>query len=139
MVSGVFDKEDFNVYKKVSDFIKRNSDGEAGAINIFIGEVKKKGRRGGVKALYLEAYKEVANKAIREICYELKKKYSLIDIEIGHGLGEYEVGEPIVYVAIAARSRREMFSAMEEAIEMYKKIPPIFKKEIYEDGSSEWI
>ncbi len=139
MASGVFDKKEFNVYKRISEFIERNSGGDAGAINIFIGEVKKKGRRERVKALYLEAYKEVANKAIEEICDKLRKKYGLVDIEIGHGLGEYEVGEAIVYVAIAATSRKEMFPAMKEAIEMYKKIPPIFKKEIYEDGSSEWI
>ena len=135
----MFDKEEFDIHSRIIKFIERNAGGEAGAINIFIGKVKKKGRKGKVKSLYLEAYKDAADIEIKRICEELRKKYDLVDIEIGHGIGEYGVGESMVYVAIASRSRKQMYKAMEDAIEMYKSRPPIFKKEIYLDGSSEWV
>jgi molybdopterin synthase catalytic subunit len=139
MVRGVFNKGDITISDEIRKFIERNSDGRAGAINIFIGKVKEKGRKGKVRSLYLEAYIDGANLEIENICNELKEKYNLVDIDIGHGLGEFYVGEEIVYVAIASKSREEMYKAMREAVKMYKTRPPIFKKEIYTDGSSEWI
>lgn len=139
MVSRIVHKEEWDVTRFLTDFIRRNSDGASGAINIFIGHVKKRGRKGMVRSLYLEAYEDVASEELVRISSEIRDKYSLNDIEICHAIGEFGVGEPIVYVAIAAPSRKNIYDAMREAIEGYKKRPPIFKKEIYVDGSSEWI
>ena len=135
----IYSKNEFDVEKLISQFIKRNNNGESGAIYFFIGSVKKKGRRGTVEKLFLEAYVEAADEELRNICREIKKEYSLNDVEIGHAVGEFNVGEPIVYVAIAASSRENIYEAMKKAIELYKTRPPIFKKEIYTSKMEEWI
>lgn len=132
-------KEEFKINELINRFLNRNGDGESGAIYLFIGTVKKKGRRGIVDRLYLEAYKEAANKELEDICKEVKEKYMLNDVEIGHATGMFKTGEPIVYVGIAALSRGKMYEAMKESIELYKSRPPIFKKEIYIDKREEWI
>ena len=139
MASGIVHKRDWVPSELIRRFIERNSDGRSGAINIFIGHVKRSGVKGDVKALYLEAYEEVASEELRRIADEVRERYGLNDVEICHAVGEFGVGEPIVYVAIAAPSRKNMYEAMKAAIEGYKTRPPIFKKEIYSDGSSEWI
>jgi len=139
MPSEIVHEDKWDVLKFIGDFILRNSDGASGAINIFVGHVKGEGRRGKVKSLYLEAYEEAATAELVKISEEVRAKYDLNDVEIRHAVGEFSVGEPIVYVAIAAKSRKNMYDAMREAIEGYKTRPPIFKKEIYVDGSSEWI
>ena len=139
MVSGIVRKDDWDIKRLIMDFIDRNSDGSCGALNIFIGHVKRMGRKGAVKTLYLEAYEDVASEELRKISDEIREKYGLKDVEICHAVGEFGVGEPIVYVALAAPGRKNMYEAMKEAIEGYKSRPPIFKKEIYLDGSSKWI
>ncbi len=135
----IYSKVEFNVGKLIDQFIKRNGNGDSGAIYFFIGTVKKKGKKGTVDKLFLEAYVEVADEELRNICRDIKEEYSLNDIEIGHAVGEFNVGEPIVYVAIAASSRRNMYKAMRKTIELYKSRPPIFKKEIYTNNMEEWI
>ena len=139
MVSEVVDKEEWDLNRFLAEFISRNSDGRSGAINIFVGIVKEGGSEGRVANLYLEAYKDVATEELQKISNEVRDKYGLNEVEIKHAIGMFEVGEPIVYVAIAAPSRRNMYDAMREAIEGYKSRPPIFKKEIYVNGSSKWV
>lgn len=135
----IYSRNEFDINKLIDRFLKRNSKGDSGAIYFFIGTVKKRGKRSVVDKLFLEAYSEVADKELDNICKEIKEKYMLNDMEIGHAVGEFNVGEPIVYVALAASSRKNIYEAMKEAIELYKSRPPIFKKEIYTDGKEEWI
>jgi len=135
----IYSREEFNLRELISRFIDRNSDGNSGAIIIFIGKVKAGGRGGQVDRLCLEAYEEAANMELEEICREVRDKYGLNDVEIGHAVGEFRVGEDIVYVAIAARSRDKIYDALRDAIKGYKSRPPIFKREVYVDGSYKWI
>ena len=60
-------------------------------------------------------------------------------VRIYHLMGEFMVGEPLVFVVVGGRTRRNVFSALQEAVERYKREPALFKKEVYVDGSHEWI
>ena len=53
-------------------------------------------------------------------------------------LGEFNVGDDLVYVAVAGSHRTEVFTVLREAVERYKSEAPIFKKEhvIDEKGSA---
>jgi molybdopterin synthase catalytic subunit len=44
-------------------------------------------------------------------------------------LGEFTVGEDLVYVLVAGSHRQNIFPVLEEAVERYKNQAPIFKKE----------
>jgi molybdopterin synthase catalytic subunit len=106
------------------DFVK------AGAVAIFIGVVRGENLRGEkVQKLTLEAYEEKANEVLAKICDDLKKKPGIVDVQIHHLLGEFDVGEDIVYVLVAGEHRKNVFPVLEEAVERYKKEAPIFKKE----------
>lgn len=139
MRSGTYPKEEFRVEDFLIEFLKRNSTGEVGAIFVFIGKVKREGKKGRVSKLFLEAYVEQANEELTKICEELRGRYGVRDVEIAHGLGGYEPGESIVYVAISSKGRGEGLECLREAIELYKSRPAIFKKEIYENGAEEWV
>jgi len=52
-------------------------------------------------------------------------------------LGEFDVGEDLVYVVIAGSHRNDVFPVLEEAVERYKKEAPIFKKEQIVTGKGE--
>ncbi len=53
----------------------------------------------------------------------------IVDVQIHHLLGEFSVGEDLVYVLVAGSHREYIFPVLEEAVERYKKEAPIFKKE----------
>jgi molybdopterin synthase catalytic subunit len=103
---------------------------KAGAIAMFVGVVRGVTmNRERVEKLELEAYEEKANEVLTSICDDLKKTTGITDVQIHHLLGEFNVGEDIVYVLVAGSHRRNVFSVLREAVERYKKEAPIFKKE----------
>jgi molybdopterin synthase catalytic subunit len=117
--------------KNKTDFQK------AGAIALFIGLVRGETLKGDkVQKLELEAYEEKANEILASICNDLKKKKGIVDVQIHHLLGEFSVGEDLVYVLVAGAHRRNVFPVLEEAVERYKKEAPIFKKEYITDEKS---
>lgn len=103
---------------------------KAGALATFIGVVRGKAPDGrNVEKLELEAYEEEANRILGEICEELKKREGIVDVQIHHFVGEFEVGEDIVYVVVAGAHRENVFGVLREAVERYKHEAPVFKKE----------
>ncbi|MFP3985745.1 MAG: molybdenum cofactor biosynthesis protein MoaE [Candidatus Bathyarchaeia archaeon] len=103
---------------------------EAGAVALFVGVVRgetEKKRR--VEKLKLDAYEEKANEVLENICSDLSRRVGIVDVQIHHLLGEFEVGEELVYVLVAGTHRSEVFPVLREAVERYKKEVPIFKKE----------
>ena len=64
-----------------------------------------------------------------EICKQLKEKEGIVDVLMHHKTGIIPAGEDIVYIAVAAGHREELFQVLREAIERLKEQVPIWKKE----------
>ena len=117
---------------------------KAGALAMFIGVVRGETIGGEtVKKLELEAYEKKANEVLGNICKELREREGVIDVQVHHFVGEFGVGEDLVYVVVAGAHRQNVFPVLEEAVERYKKEATIFKKEyvIAETGATEsyWV
>jgi len=117
---------------------------EAGAIALFIGVVRGKTSKGDkVQKLEVEAYEEKANEVLADLCNDLKRREGIVDVQIHHLVGEFSVGEDLVYVLVAGSHRKNVFPILEEAVDRYKKEAPVFKKEyvINEKGekSAYWV
>ncbi len=142
--AGVHEKGSFTVQDAI-DNIKRDPDyHKAGAIGLFIGVVRGDTCEGQkVKKLHLEAYEEKAEQVLGKICDDLTKKPGIVNVQIHHLLGEFNVGDDLVYVAVAGSHRTEVFTVLREAVERYKSEAPIFKKErvVDEKGSADeyWV
>jgi molybdopterin synthase catalytic subunit len=107
---------------------------KVGAVAFFIGTVRGESLQGEiVKALELEAYDEKADETLENICKDLKTRKGIVDVQIHHFTGKFNLGEDIVYVLVAGGHRKDVFSVLEEAVERYKKEAPIFKKEYVKD------
>jgi len=128
--AGVHEKGTLSVSKLLSN-IKKNSNFEkAGAIALFIGIARGETLEGEkVQKLTLEAYEEKANEVLAKICDDLSQKPGIVDVQIHHLLGEFNIGEDLVYVSVAGSHRTDVFPVLREAVERYKKEAPIFKKE----------
>ena len=128
--AGVHEKTTFNL-QNVIDAIKKNENYEkTGAIGLFIGVARGEDNEGQkVQKLTLEAYEEKANEVLEGICDDLQKKPGIVDVQIHHLLGDFNVGDELVYVSVAGSHRPEVFSVLREAVERYKHEAPVFKKE----------
>lgn len=128
--AGVHEKGSFNL-QNLRDSISKNVDfAKTGAIALFIGVTRGENNEGQkVQKLTLEAYEEKANEVLESICDELNQKPGIVEVQIHHLLGEFNVGEDLVYVSVAGSHRPEVFSVLREAVERYKHEVPVFKKE----------
>jgi molybdopterin synthase catalytic subunit len=142
--AGVHEKGTFSVLDLLNNAKKDDGYEKAGAIALFIGVVRGENLEGEtVQKLTLEAYEEKANEVLAKICEELSKKKGIVDVQIHHLLGEFNVGEDIVYVSVAGSYRTDVFPVLREAVERYKTEVPVFKKEtiIDEKGTADeyWV
>jgi molybdopterin synthase catalytic subunit len=128
--AGVHEKGSFSLADLIESTKKQTGFEKAGAIGMFIGVVRGTTSGGKVQRLELQAYEEKADEVLTNICNDLKKKPGIIDVQIHHLLGDFEVGEDLVYVSVAGGHRQQIFPVLEEAVERYKKEAPIFKKEL---------
>lgn len=118
--------------------IARLADPGNGAVVTFVGVVRD--NTDGRRVLYLEyeAYPEMAEQTLRQIGTEVQERWTSIrQVAIVHRVGRLEIGEASVVIALSAAHRPEMFDALRYAIDRLKEIVPIWKKEVWSDGS-EW-
>ncbi|MGW8956928.1 molybdenum cofactor biosynthesis protein MoaE [Paenibacillus sp. NPDC055715] len=111
---------------------------EAGAVTVFTGHVREWTQ--GVRTLYLayEAYVPMAKKKLAEIGHEIEQKWEGTRVAIAHRIGELQIGDIAVVIAVSSPHRSDAYEANEYAIERIKEMVPIWKQEIWEDGT-QWI
>jgi molybdopterin synthase catalytic subunit len=142
--AGVHEKETFTL-QDVMNNIKTDPDyHKAGAIVLFIGIVRGETLNSQrVEKLSIEAYEEKANQVLTQIRNDLMKKHGIVNVQIHHLLGEFQIGDDLVYVAVAGAHRTDVFPVLREAVERYKTEVPVFKKEyiIDEQGATSgyWV
>jgi molybdopterin synthase catalytic subunit len=141
---GIHKKGDFSFSELLKSVKERSDFNRAGAIATFIGVVRGVTFGGEkVEGLELQAYEEEANKVLGSICEELKNRDGVVDVQIHHFIGEFSVGEDLVYVLVAGAHRQNVFGILQEAVERYKNEAPVFKKEhvVDETGAKDsyWV
>jgi molybdopterin synthase catalytic subunit len=128
--AGVHEKGTLSVSDLLNNIKKNDNFEKAGAIALFIGVARGETLKDEkVQKLTLEAYEEKANEVLAKICDDLSHKPGIVDVQIHHLLGEFNVGEDLVYVSVAGSHRTDVFPVLREAVERYKSEAPIFKKE----------
>jgi molybdopterin synthase catalytic subunit len=90
-------------------------------------------------ALDYEAYPEMAEKKMAEIEEETRNRWPVGDMMIVHRLGHLGIGEVSVAVAVSCPHRAQAFEACRYAIDRLKELVPIWKKENWADGTTEWV
>jgi molybdopterin synthase catalytic subunit len=110
----------------------------SGAIASFFGVVRGYARGRQVEHLEYDAYPEMAVAKMRQIGEEIRARWPVDRVAIAHRVGRLAVGEASVAIAVASPHRQEALQACAYAIERLKEVVPIWKKEVWSDGS-EWI
>ena len=108
-----------------------------GGVVTFTGDVRGETRGRAVLRLEYEAYPAMAERKLREIGERVAREHGA-EVAIVHRVGQLAPGEAAVVIACAAPHRTPAFRACEAAIEALKREVPIWKREVYRDGS-EWV
>lgn len=114
-------------------------DPAAGAEVTFDGRVRNHNDGHVVTRLEYQAYPALALNAGKRILEEEGGRYGLIRAMAVHRTGPLEIGESAVWVGVASAHRGAAFDAARAIMERLKYELPIWKKETYQDGSSEWV
>ena len=81
----------------------------------------------------------MATEVLREIALEASIPLGTDRIAVAHRFGELKIGEISVGIAVSSPHRAEAYEASRFVIEEIKKRLPVWKKEHYVDGVSEWV
>ena len=109
-----------------------------GALCLFVGVVRNENRGRSVVRLEYQAYEEMALPLMQQIARETRERFPVTAVRLVHRLGSLAIGEASVAVAVASPHRAEAFAACRFAIDTLKAQVPIWKKELYADGSA-WL
>ena len=91
-----------------------------------------------VNKLYYECYEDMARKEIFKLIDQFKNTFGIGYIRVVHRIGEVSPGNISLLVIMSSAHRKECLEGMIEFLDIFKKKIPIWKKEIYQDGSK-WI
>jgi len=115
------------------------ADPAAGAFVTFEGWVRNANQGREVLALEYEAFSELAAKEGERILAEAREKFEVLRVGCVHRTGRLALGDVAVWVGVAAAHRGPAFEACRYVIDQVKARVPIWKKEHYVGGASEWI
>ena len=119
--------------------LQRVGSPQAGAVVLFLGTVREMtaGRR--TVALDYECYPQMARKKMAELEAKARSRWPIIECAIVHRLGHLELAEASVAVAVSTPHRHDAFAAGKWLIDTLKEVVPIWKKENWDDGTTEWV
>ena len=114
-------------------------DPAAGAVVTFDGRVRNHNAGQAVSGLEYQAYPALAIATGQRILEEEAARHGILAAQAAHRTGPLEIGEAAVWVGVASAHRGPAFDAARAIMERLKYELPIWKKETYADGHSEWV
>ncbi len=113
-------------------------DRRAGAVVTFSGIVRDHDYGRQVKKLNYMAH-PTADEVVRTVTEEIAAMSGVRGIAVQHRVGELEIGDIALGCAVAADHRQEAFETCSLLVERIKSELPVWKHQIFEDGTDEWV
>ncbi len=112
---------------------------QAGAVCSFLGTVREMTGDRRTLALDYEAYPGMALKTLADLETEARARWPILELALVHRVGHLDLGEISVVVAVSCPHRHQAFDACRWLIDTLKDVVPIWKKEVWADGTEEWV
>jgi molybdopterin synthase catalytic subunit len=114
----------------------------AGGVDVFLGCTRAESRAADGRplvALDYEAYGTMALKEMRGLAAAARARWPVVRLAVLHRTGRVGLAEPSVVIAVATPHRAEAFEACRWLIDELKARVPIWKREVWDDGSGSWV
>lgn len=111
----------------------------SGAVVLFLGTVRELTHGKKTVALDYDAYPDMALAKMNELVDEAAESWPVQKVAVVHRTGHLELGEASVAIAVSCPHRGETFEAGKFLIDELKVRVPVWKKENWDDGTTEWV
>jgi molybdopterin synthase catalytic subunit len=111
----------------------------AGAVVLFLGTTRQFTDGRQTESLQYECYPAMAEKKMAELVEQASARWPLVGCTIIHRVGQVSLGETSVAIAVSSAHRQAAFEAGQWLIDTLKQVVPIWKKENWADGTSQWV
>lgn len=118
---------------------KALEDVHAGALVVFEGKVRNHNHGRTVIRLEYEGAEDMAATEFAKIVSDAREQFEIVGAAGAHRVGVLHPGETAVWIGVTSVHRSSAFAACKFIIDELKKRLPVWKKEHYNDGSSDWI
>lgn len=109
-----------------------------GALVQFEGVVRDHNEGREVLGIHYECFEAMTKKELNKIINEAKEKWPIHEAFIVHRIGKLSINEVSLLLLVMSPHRGGAFSASQYIIDQLKQRVPIWKKEFYADGNTEW-
>jgi molybdopterin synthase catalytic subunit len=121
--------------EKFSRAVQSNS---SGAIVTFCGDVRDNDHGKQVVSLKYEIHPS-AQAVLTQVVRKVSNRHDVVKVAVAHRYGEIPIGESAFIVAVSAVHRLPAFEACSELVDEVKAQIPIWKYQMFADGTSEWV
>ena len=95
---------------------------------------------GGRSVTELEYHEHpTAAAVVAEVAAEIAARDGVIAVAVSHRIGLLRVGDVALAAAVSAAHRREAFAACSDLVDEVKRRLPVWKRQVFADGSDEWV
>jgi molybdopterin synthase catalytic subunit len=122
----------------VAEVVAALDDDASGGLTLFVGRVRDHDGGKGVTGLEYSAHPSAVDR-LREVCERVAKEYDVHGVAALHRVGTLAIGDIAVVVATTTAHRGEAFDASRDLIDTLKAEVPIWKHQLFSDGSEEWV
>ncbi|MQA88039.1 MAG: molybdenum cofactor biosynthesis protein MoaE [Streptosporangiales bacterium] len=122
----------------VDEVLRAVADPTAGGTALFVGTVRDHDHGREVTRLSYSAHPS-AEQQLREVVEKVAAEFPVRAVAALHRVGDLELGEAAVVVAVACDHRAEAFDACRRLIDDLKHTVPIWKHQFFADGDAEWV
>jgi len=112
--------------------------GGTGAECVFLGRTRAEShpKHGALTLLRYEAYDAMAKNVLEELAQQAVTKFGCMAVRVHHAIGDVPVGDASVLINVLTGHRDKSFDACRFLIDALKKEAPIWKQEVWADGTT---
>jgi molybdopterin synthase catalytic subunit len=114
------------------------ADDRAGAVVSFSGNVRDHDHGRTVASLTYEGH-PTAESVLVDVAQEIDSRFDLISLAVVHRVGPIAIGEAALVAVVASAHREEAFRACAALVDLTKERLPVWKHQVFTDGTDEWV
>lgn len=111
---------------------------ETGAAVVFCGTVRDNDHGRVVTELEYEAHPTAAA-VLADVARRFAEQPDVLAVAVSHRSGVLAIGELAFVAAVSARHRGVAFDACASLVDEVKRVLPVWKRQVFDDGSDEWV
>lgn len=122
----------------VTEVLDALDDDASGGVTLFVGRVRDHDGGKGVTGLDYQAHPSALAR-LADVAEKVAADHGVAGLVAVHRTGHLDIGDIAVIVATASGHRGEAFAASRDLIDTLKAEVPIWKHQVFTDGTDEWV